>query len=189
MSLRDPVSRPINWNPEKGARLTSTEQNSKSMTVAVAYRFTRRAFIKATHAAWRSQTIFQALAAMLVLLVVSSLFVMGLGASLEDQLPVLGYAVVAIAFYYVYPTIAFARDPRHRMRLSFEFTRDAFRYRRGETEATLPWSALKSAVESDEFYVLDLPDKQRVAVPKSAFGPGEEQRFRLLAATSGVQIH
>lgn len=159
------------------------------MTVAVAYQFSRRMFAKATHAAWRSQTIFQALAAMMVILLVSSMFVVGLGADLEDQLPVFVYTLLAGAFYYWYPTIAFVSDPRYRMGLSFEFTRDAFRYRRGDTETTLPWSALKSAVESSDFYVLDLPEKQKVAVPKSAFGPGEEQRFRLLAATSGVQIH
>ncbi len=126
---------------------------------------------------------------MLVLLVLSSLFVVGLGARLQDQFPVLLYALVAVAFYYVYPTIAFARDPRHRMAQFFEFTKDALRYRRGDTEATLPWSALKAAVESNDFYVLDLPQRQKVAVPKSAFAPGEEQRFRLLAATQGVQIH
>lgn len=159
------------------------------MTVAVAYRFTRRAFIKATHAAWRSQTIFQLAIALTILLLFSSLFVLGLGVSIEAQLPVFVYMLIAVAFYYVYPSIAFARDPKHRAALSFEFAKDAFRYRRGDTEETLPWSALKTAVEISDFYVLDLPDKQKVAVPKSAFGPGEEQRFRLLAATAGVHIH
>lgn len=159
------------------------------MTVAVAYRFTRKAFIQATHAAWKSQTVFQAMAAMMVILFAASLFVVGLGASIEAQLPVFVYMLLAVGFYYAYPSIAFARDPKHRMALSFEFTRDAFRYRRGDNEQTLPWSALKAAVESDDFYVLDLPDKQKVAVPKSAFAPGEEQRFRLLAATAGVRVH
>jgi hypothetical protein len=162
---------------------------SKQMTVAVLYRFSRRAFTKATHASWRSQLVFQLLAAMMVVLFLASIFVVSQGASVEDQMPVFIYMLLATAFYFFYPTIAFASDPKHRMELFFEFTRDAFRYRRGETEATLPWSALKAAVESGEFYVLDLPEKQKVAVPKSAFGAGEEQRFRLLAATSGVPIH
>ncbi|CAN5787113.1 hypothetical protein BH23ACT12_BH23ACT12_11050 [soil metagenome] len=161
---------------------------TKQMTVVVTYRFSRRAFSKATHASWRSQLVFQVLAAMIVALFLASLFIVSRGASIEDQLPVFVYMLLAIGFYFVYPTIAFVIDPRHRMELFFEFTRDAFRYRRGETEATLPWSALKAAVESGEFYVLDLPE-QKVAVPKSAFGAGEEQRFRLLAATSGVPIH
>lgn len=165
------------------------EALTNQMTVVVNYRFTRRAFSKATHASWRSQPVFQILAAMLVVLFLASLFVVSRGASLEDQLPVLIYMLVAVVFYFTYPAIAFASDPRHRMALFFEFTRDAFRFRRGETEQTLPWSALKAAVEAGDFYVLDLPDKQKVAVPKSAFDAGEEQRFRLLAATSGVPIH
>ncbi|HVL51494.1 MAG TPA: YcxB family protein [Actinomycetota bacterium] len=162
---------------------------SKPMIVAVDYRLTLKAFIQATHAAWRTQTIFQALAAMLVLLVLSSLFVVGLGARLEDQAPVLWYTLMALAFYYLYPTIAFASRPRHRVAQSFEFTKDSFRYRKGDTEETLPWSAIKSAAETRGFYVLSLPERQNVAVPKSAFGPGQEQRFRLLAALQGVPIH
>lgn len=158
------------------------------MAVVVDYRFTRRDFSKATHASWRSQPVFQVLAAMLVALLLASFFVVGRGASIEDQLPVLIYMLLAVGFYFIYPSVAFASDPRHRMGLFFEFTRDAFRFRRGETEQTLPWSALRAVVEARDFYVLDLPDKQKVAVPKSAFGAGEEQRFRLLAATSGVPI-
>lgn len=159
------------------------------MNVSVAYRFSRRAFSRATHAAWRSQLVFQALALMMAVLVISSLVVVGLGAGFEDQAPVFLYALAGVAFYYLYPTIVYSSDARHREGLSFQFTKDSFRYRRGETEVTLPWSALKEAVESGDFYVLKLPDRQKVALPKSAFGPGEEQRFRLLAATSGVLIH
>lgn len=159
------------------------------MTVAVDYRFTRRAFSRATHASWRGQLVFQALAAMMIILLLSSVFVVTMGGRAEDQLPVLIYMVLAVGFYFVYPAVAFAVSPRHRMGLFFEFTKDAFRYRRGEAEATVfAWSAINGLVESRDFYVLDLPGKQKVAVPKSAFAPGEEQRFRLLAATSGVPI-
>lgn len=159
------------------------------MIVKIDYRFSLKAFVRATHAAWRSQTGFQVIAAMLVILWISTGFVIGLGASLADAIPIFAYTLLAVLFYYMYPTIAFARDPRHRMAARLEFSRDEFTYRRGDTEATLPWSALKTAVEKDGFYVLQLPHRERVAVPKSAFGPGEEQRFRLLAATSGVPIH
>jgi hypothetical protein len=168
---------------------TSEAQTSKGMTVEVAYRFSLKTFIRATHAAWRSQAIFQVLALMIVLLWVASSFVVGLGAELQDQLPTFGFTVLAVAFYYLYPIIAFARDPRHRAARRFQFSKDALRYRMGDTESTIPWSALKAAVESREFYVLYLPEKQKVAVPKSAFAAGEEQRFRLLAATSGVPVH
>ncbi|HYN98134.1 MAG TPA: YcxB family protein [Actinomycetota bacterium] len=169
--------------------MTTSETLNKPMSVAVDYRFSLRSFIKATHASWRSQTVFQVLAAMMVILALASVFVIARGASIQDQAPVFAYMILATAFYFVYPVVAFSSDPRHRMGLSFEFTRDAFRFRRGETESTLPWSAIKAAVETGDFYVLDLPDKQKVAVPQSAFGVGEEQRFRLLAATSGVPIH
>ena len=159
------------------------------MTVEVAYRFSLKAFIRATHAAWRAQPIFQVLAVMLVLLWIASAFVVGLGARLEDQLPTFAFTMLAVAFYYLYPMIAFAKDPKHRRPRRFEFARDALTYRLGDTESTIPWSDLKAAVESADFYVLDLPHNQKVAVPKSAFAPGGEQRFRLLAATSGVPIH
>ncbi|MEX0791432.1 MAG: YcxB family protein, partial [Actinomycetota bacterium] len=176
--------------PDKGEqRLATPEALSERMTVVVNYRFSRRAFSRATHASWRSQPVFQVLAAMIVVLFLASLFLVSRGASIEAQVPVFVYMLSAIAFYFIYPTVAYAGNPRHRMALFFEFTREAFRFRRGETEQTLPWSALKAAVETGDFYVLDLPDKQKVAVPKSAFGAGEEQRFRLLAATSGVPIH
>lgn len=158
------------------------------MNVVVDYRFSRRAFIRATHAAWRSQLIFRILAAMMIVLFISSIFVISLGANVEDQAPVFAYMLLALAFYFLYPNVAFASDPKHRMGMWFEFQKDAFKFRRGDTETTLPWSALKGAVECGDFYVLDLPDKQKVAVPKSAFGAGEEQRFRLLAATSGVPL-
>lgn len=163
---------------------------SKHMTVAVDYRFSRKAFSRATHASWRGQLVFQALAAMMIILLLSSVFVVTMGGKVEDQLPVFIYMFLAVAFYFVYPAVAFVTSPRHRMGLFFEFTKDDFSYRRGEAEATIfEWSAIKELVESKDFYVLDLPDKQKVAVPKSAFAPGEEQRFRLLAATSGVAIH
>jgi hypothetical protein len=168
--------------------LAIPEVLSKQMNVVVNYRFSHKAFIRATHAAWRSQLIFRVLAALMIVLFICSILVISLGANVEDQAPVFAYMVLALAFYFVYPTIAFASDPKHRMSLFFEFTKDAFKFRRGDTETTLPWSALKAAVESGDFYVLDLPEKQKVAVPKSAFGAGEEQRFRLLAATSGVSL-
>jgi hypothetical protein len=168
--------------------LAIPEVLSKQMNIVVNYRFSRRAFIRATHAAWRSQLIFQVLAAMMIVLFISSILVISLGANVVDQVPVFAYMLLALGFYFLYPTVAFASDPKHRMGMFFEFTKDAFKFRRGETETTLPWSALKGAVESGDFYVLDLPEKQKVAVPKSAFGAGEEQRFRLLAATSGVPL-
>lgn len=165
------------------------EQVAKPMTVAVAYRFSRRSFVRATHAAWRSQLVFQALALMMVLLLAASAVVVVLGAGVADQIPVFAYGVLALAFYVLYPNLAFAFNPKHRLELAFEFSRDGFRYRRGEAESALEWPELKGVLESGDFYILDLPGKQKVALPKSAFGPGEEQRFRLLAATSGVQVH
>lgn len=177
-------------HPDKGDLvLAIPEKLSNQMKVVVGYRFSRKAFSRATHASWRGQLVFQALAVMMVILFLASVFVVSIGGSVGAQIPVFIYMLLAVAFYFVYPPVAFASDPKHRKELFFEFTKDAFRYRRGETEATLPWSAIKGAVESKEFYVLDLPEKQKVAVPKSAFADGEEQRFRLLAATSGVPIH
>jgi hypothetical protein len=169
---------------------TSEAQSpSKGLTIEVAYRFSLWSFLRATHAAWRSQLIFQLLGAMLVLLWIASSFVVGLGARVQDQLPTLAFTVIAVTFYFLYPVVAFARNPKHRAPRRFEFAKDAFTYKLGDTEATLSWRDLKAAVETREFYVLDLPRKQKVAVPKSAFAPGAEQRFRLLAATSGVPIH
>lgn len=126
---------------------------------------------------------------MLVLLWIASSFVVGLGARVQDQLPTLAFTVIAVSFYFLYPIVAFARNPKHRAPRRFEFAKDALTYKLGDTESTLSWRDLKAAVETRDFYVLDLPRKQKVAVPKSAFAPGAEQRFRLLAATSGVPIH
>jgi hypothetical protein len=96
--------------------------------------------------------------------------------------------LMAVAFYCLYPSLAFAADPRNRSDVRFEFNRYGVSYTFAGREASVPWSAVEQASETREFYVLALPHRLRVALPKIQFGPGQEQRFRLLAATSGVPI-
>lgn len=153
----------------------------------MSYRLSRRAFSKATHASWTRQPMFQALLVLLLALWSAASFAAGMGAA-EQQLPTFTFLLTAVAFYVAYPPLAFAADARNRNEVHLEFTRDGVYYRRGGQAVTIVWKAVHQAAEAAEFYVLALPGRMFVAVPKYAFGPDQEQRFRLLAATSGVPI-
>jgi hypothetical protein len=115
-------------------------------------------------------------------------FTVGAGSPIQQHLPTFTYMLMVVGFYYAYPFIAFVADPKHRSDIRFDFNPQGVRYRFAEREGTLAWSDLSHAVETSGFYVLALPNRMRVALPKSEFGPGEEQRVRLLAATSGVAL-
>lgn len=155
--------------------------------MALDYRPSRRVFSKATHAAWASQPIFQMVVFLMVALWAAASFTAGMGA-IQQQLPTFTYLLMMVAFFAWYPSLAFAADARNRGDVHIEFNRDGVSYRRAAGAGDVPWSALSRAADTRDFYVLAMPNRQLVAVPKSAFGPGEEQRFRLLAATSGVPI-
>lgn len=161
-------------------------RKAAGMRVAVEYRLSPGTFRRATHAVWKSQASFKVLAAMMGLLWVAANFNLGAGGRLQDQLPVFAYLVMALAFYYLYPSIAFSRDPRNRTSTRLEFTKDRITYRLAGKETAVPWSALTATIETSEFYLLSFPEKLKLAVPKAGFAPDHEQRFRLLAATSGV---
>jgi hypothetical protein len=160
----------------------------QGMRVSVDYRPSRKTFSRATHASWNTQPSFQILVLMMVGLWAAANFALGAGAQLEQQLPALTYILMAIGFYVLYPSLAFAADAKNRSNVHLEFNRSGVSYRFAERESSIPWSSLSQATETNDFYVLALPDRLRVALPKEEFGPGEEQRFRLLAATSGVPI-
>lgn len=156
--------------------------------MSVNYRLSRKAFSRATHASWNTQTSFQILVLMMIGLWAAANFALGAGARLGQQLPVFTYLLMAIGFYVLYPSLAFAADAKNRSDVHIDFNRSGVNYRSAQRESSLPWSSLSQAIETTDFYVLALPDRLRVALPKEEFGPGEEQRFRLLAATSGVPI-
>jgi magnesium-transporting ATPase (P-type) len=161
---------------------------SEGMRVSVSYRPSRKIFTRATHASWNTQASFHVLVLMMLALWTATSFTLGAGAPLEQHLPTFTYMLMAVAFYFLYPSIAFASDARNRSDVWFEFNRNGVRYAFAGREASVPWSSVARAAETREFYVLALPERRRVALPKAEFGPGEEQRFRLLAATSGVPI-
>lgn len=171
-----------------GRSAINNEQAVDRMRVAVDYRPSRKTFRQATHAAWGSQLMFQALVLLFVALWVAAGYALGVGARLEDQLPTFTYLLMAVAFYLWYPSFAFSSDARNREEVCFEFTRAGVRYHRAGNGAELGWNALSQAVDTKDFYILSMPGRQVIAVPKFAFGPGEEQLFRLMAATSGVPI-
>lgn len=158
------------------------------MRVSIGYRPSRKTFARATHASWNTQLSFQILVLMMIALWGAANFALGAGSRLEQQLPAFTYILMAVGFYFLYPSLAFAADAKNRSDVRFEFDRSGMSYRFAERESTVPWSLLSQATETRDFYVLALPDHLRVALPKHEFGPGEEQRFRLLAATSGVPI-
>lgn len=164
------------------------------MSVAVDYRPSRKVFSQATRAAWTSQPAFQILIVVMVTLWAAASFAAGMSAgagidTFSQQLPTFTYLVLGVAFFAWYPSFAFAADARNRGAVHIEFNRAGVSYRRPAGGAEVPWSALSRAADTRDFYVLAMPNRQLVAVPKSSFGPGEEQRFRLLAATSGVPIN
>ena len=158
------------------------------MRVSVSYRPSRKVFTRATHASWSKQPSFQLLVFIMLALWAATSFTVGAGSPVEQHLPTFTYMLMAVAFYLLYPSIAFSADSRNRSSVSLEFNRNGVRYTFAGREASVPWSSVAHAAETREFYVLALPERLRVAVPKAEFGPGQEQRFRLLAATSGVPI-
>jgi hypothetical protein len=158
------------------------------MKVAVDCRVSRKSFRRATHAAWMGQASFQALIGLMALLFASASFALGVGVSPSAQMPVVAYLLVAVLFWFLYPTFVYAKDPLYRQDIHFEFNREGVRYTRAGSESSLLWSSLNQARETAEFYILEPAGRLRLAVPKSAFGPDQEQRFRLIAATSGVPI-
>jgi YcxB-like protein len=158
------------------------------MRVSLGYTPSRKTFSRATHASWNTQPSFQIIVLMMIGVWAAANFALGAGSQLEQQLPAFTYILMAIGFYFLYPSFAFAADAKNRSDVRFEFDRSGVSYRFAERESSLPWSALSQATETRDFYVLALPDRLRVALPKDEFGPGAEQRFRLLAATSGVPI-
>ncbi len=161
---------------------------SEGMRVSVHYRPSRKAFTRATHASWNTQLPFQILVLMMLALWAATNFTLGAGAPIEQHLPTFTYMLMVVAFYFLYPSLAFAADPRNRSDVRFEFNRYGVSYSFAGREQAIPWSGVGQALETREFYLLALPDRLRVALPKAEFGPGQEQRFRLLAATSGVPI-
>lgn len=163
--------------------------SSERMRVSVRYRPSPAMFARATHAAWWTQPSFQLLVAMMGALWVATSFTVGAGSPLQQHLPTFSYMLMVVAFYYLYPFLAFAADRRNRSDVAFEFNPQGVRYRFAEREESRPWSELSRAIETSQFYVLALPNRLRVALPKAGFGPGEELRFRLLAATSGVPLN
>ncbi|MGQ0678610.1 MAG: YcxB family protein [Actinomycetota bacterium] len=166
----------------------SDSSTTAGMRVAVDYRFSRKSFAQATHAAWKSQTPFLLVMLLTVVLLAAAGFLVGQGVPVQEQLPTFMYLSIAVAFYFWYPSFAFATDSRNRGEVHFEFTRDGVRYRRPHGSGDLAWKAVRAAWESRGFYILALPDRKLVALPKGAFAPGEEQRFRLMAALQGVPI-
>jgi hypothetical protein len=165
-----------------------TVSESEGMRVSVSYRPSRKIFTRATHASWSTQLSFQVLVLMMLALWAATNFTVGAGSPVQQHLPTFTYMLMAVAFYCLYPSLAFAADPRNRSDVRFEFNRYGVSYTFAGREASVPWSAVEQASETREFYVLALPHRLRVALPKIQFGPGQEQRFRLLAATSGVPI-
>lgn len=145
-------------------------------------------FRRATHASWMAQTSFRMILVLTTLLFAAAAFTAGAGATLADQIPVVSYLTLAVAFYFWYPSHMFARDPRNRQDIHYEFSRDGVRYSWAGSEWSMPWSFLNQARETSDFYVLELPNHLRLAVPKAGFDPGGEQSFRLMAATAGVPI-
>jgi hypothetical protein len=158
------------------------------MRVAVSYRPSPKLFARATHASWSSQPAFHILAVMMGALWIATNFTLGVGSPVQQHLPTFTYMLMVVAFYYLYPYLAFAADPRNRSDVRLDFNGHGVNYRFAEKDGSVPWSSVGQAVETSGFYVLALPNRLRIAVPKAEFGPGEEQRFRLLAATSGVPI-
>jgi hypothetical protein len=135
-----------------------------------------------------AQTSFRTILVLTTLLFAAAAFTVGAGATLADQIPVAAYLALAGVFYFWYPRHMFARDPRNRQDVHYEFTREGVRYSWAGSEWSMPWSFLNQAKETSGFYVLELPNHLRLAIPKAGFAPGEEQSFRLLAATAGVPI-
>ncbi len=161
---------------------------SEEITVAAHYRASVRMFRRATHAAWKAQTSFRVMLVLITLLFTAAAFTVGMGASLSDQAPVAIYLLLGTLFYFWYPSHMFARDPKNREDVHYEFSREGVNYCWAGSKWSMPWSFLNQARETREFYVLELPNHLRLPIPKSGFAPGTEQHFRLLAATGGVPI-
>jgi hypothetical protein len=161
---------------------------SEEIKAAAHYRATLQMFRRATHAAWKAQTSFRVILILVALLFAAAAFTVGIGASVADQMPVAIYLLLGSLFYFWYPSHMFARDPKNREDVHYEFSRDGVSYSWAGAKWSMPWSFLNQARETREFYVLELPNHLRLAIPKSGFAPGAEQHFRLLAATGGVPI-
>ena len=161
---------------------------TRELKVTVAYHASREMFRRATHTSWMAQTSVRSIMVLMTLVFAAVAFTLGVGAPLTDQVPILGYLALAVVFYFWYPSRMFVQDPKNQLDVHYEFSRDGVSYRWAGSEWSMPWSFLNQARETSSFYILELPNHLRLPIPKSAFGPGEEQQFRLLAATSGVPI-
>lgn len=157
--------------------------------IVVEYRPSARLFRRATHAAWRSQTPFKVLFLLLAALLLAVSYAIGAGAGLSDQLPVAVLLLTGFLLFHAYPLLAYSKKPEYRSPVRFEFSRNGFTYRRGPAHETLDWSAIQTITETKSFYVLTLPKRFQLAIPKTCFQDGQEQHFRILAATEGVPIN
>lgn len=164
----------------------SGEPRHKKMVVE--YQPSPQVFRRATHAAWRAQASFKILFLLIAALLAAITFALGIGARPADQLPVVASLLVGCALFYAYPLIAYFRRPEYRSKVRFEFGRDGFSYQRGAEHESLHWSAIRQISVGRNFYILNLPKRFQLAIPRSSFATGQEQHFRLLAATEGVPI-
>lgn len=161
---------------------------SKPKNIVIEYQPTAGLFRRATHAAWRAQTPFKVLFALVLALVAAMLGVTALGADPADQLPVVACMLLGVGLYYAYPLIAYYRKPEYRAPVRLEFSKDGFSYRRGTDGESLDWSAVHQIASARHFYILTMARRFQLAVPKAEFTGGQEQHFRILAATEGVPI-
>lgn len=168
--------------------MPETPGDSIEKKIVVEYKPSAHIFRKATHAAWRAQGSFKLLFTLLAALLLAVAFALGIGVDTSEQIPVLLSLLVGWLTFYTYPLIAFARKPEYRSPVRIEFGRDGFSYQRGEQQDTLAWSAIQQITEARNFYVLTMPKRFQLAIPKDSFAGGQEQHFRLLAATEGVPI-
>jgi hypothetical protein len=118
---------------------------SEGMRVSVSYRPSRRIFTRATHASWSKQLSFQLLVLIMLALWAATSFTLGAGSPVEQHLPAFTYMLMAVAFYLLYPSIAFAADARNRSAVSLEFNRNGVRYSFAGQEASVPWSSVAQA--------------------------------------------